>query len=136
MKAPAIIDTNVVVAGLLTAQAGAPTARILDGMLAAAFPFVVSTALLAEYRDVLNRPRLCKLHGLGQDEVETLVVDLAQLAIVLQPVAAAPAPDPGDQHLWELLAARGDLVLVTGDQRLLESDMRARVLTPNRFLAE
>lgn len=136
MKAPAIIDTNVIVAGLLSSQADAPTALILDGMLAAAFPFVVSSALLAEYRDVLNRPKLRKLHGLSMDDVQTLVVELAQHAIVLQPVSAPPAPDPGDQHLWELLAARGDLVLVTGDKRLLESGMQLRVLTPAQFWME
>ncbi len=134
MKAPAAVDTNVIVAGLLTHQAEAPTARILDGMLAAAFPYVVSTALLAEYRDVLTRAKLRKLHGLSVTEVETLVVELAQHAIVLQPVAAIPAPDPGDQHLWELLAARDDLILVTGDKRLLQSNLGARISTPQQFL--
>lgn len=136
MKAPAIIDTNVVVAGLLTHQADAPTALVLDGMLAAAFPVVVSSALLAEYRDVLGRARLRKLHGLSLDEIETLVVEIAQHAIVLQPVAAPQAPDPGDQHLWDLLAARSDLILVTGDKRLLESDIPLRMRTPGQFLAE
>ncbi|WP_309640015.1 PIN domain-containing protein, partial [Methylibium sp.] len=64
MSRPAIIvDTNVVVAGLLTKDETSPVARILDGMLAAAFPFVVSEALLAEYRTVLVRPTLRKLHG-------------------------------------------------------------------------
>lgn len=135
MKAPAVIDTNVVVAGLLTHQTEAPTARILDGMLAAAFPYVVSTALLAEYRDVLTRAKLRKLHGLSVAEVEILVVELAQHAIVLQPVTAMPAPDPGDQHLWELLAARDDLILVTGDKRLLQSDLGIRISTPQQFLA-
>ncbi len=43
-----IVDTNVVVAGLLTANDSSPVASILDGMLAAAFPFVMSEALLAE----------------------------------------------------------------------------------------
>ena len=48
MSRPAVIvDTNVVVAGLLTGDATSPVARILDGMLAATFPFVVSEALLA-----------------------------------------------------------------------------------------
>ena len=42
MSSAIIIDTNVVVAGLLTANEASPVARILDGMLAAAFPFVVS----------------------------------------------------------------------------------------------
>ena len=136
MKAPAIIDTNVLVAGLLTSQADVPTASVLDGMLAASFPFVVSSALLAEYRDVLGRAKLRKLHGLSLDEIEALLVELAQHAIVLQPMAAPPAPDPGDQHLWELLAARSDLILVTGDKRLFASDMQGRVLTPGQFLTE
>ena len=39
-----IVDTNVVVADLLTANEASPVARILDGMLAAAYPFVVSEA--------------------------------------------------------------------------------------------
>lgn len=133
---PAVIDTNVVVAGLLTAQVESPTARIMDGMLAAVFPYVVSTALLAEYRDVLTRAKLRRLHGLSSAEVETLVVQLAQHAIVLQPVATMPAPDPGDQHLWELLAVRDDLILITGDKRLLQSDLCARVFTPQQFLSE
>ncbi len=132
----AIVDTNVVVAGLLTGNAASPVARILDGMLAAAFPFVVSEALLAEYRTVLVRPGLRKLHGLTVAEVETLLTDIAQHAIVLAPVAATPAPDPGDQLLWELLAAKSDLLLVTGDKLLLRhAGMRGRVLSPSDFVA-
>lgn len=130
-----IVDTNVVVAGLLTASDASPVARILDGMLTAAFPFVVSEALLAEYRAVLVRPHLRKLHGLTVPEVEKLLTDIAQHAIVLTPVAAPPAPDPGDQLLWELLAARADLALVTGDKALLgDAAMRSRVLSPNAFV--
>ena len=63
MSRPAVIvDTNVVVAGLLTKSDASPVARVLDGMLSAAFPFVMSEALLAEYRAVLVRPPLRKLH--------------------------------------------------------------------------
>lgn len=135
-----IIDTNVVVAGLLTAHADSPVARILDGMLCAAFPFVVSEALLAEYRAVLLRPRLCKRHGLSVAEVDIILTDLARHAIVLTPVgaAAAPrAPDSGDQLLWNLLAARADLVLVTGDKLLLRDQaMQQRVLLPHTFAAQ
>ena len=131
-----IVDTNVVVAGLLTANESSPVAHILDGMLAAAFPFVVSEALLAEYRTVLVRPNLRKLHGLTVAEVEALLTDLAQHAIVLAPVEAPPAPDPGDQLLWGLLAARADLLLITGDKPLLrDAGMRGRVVSPNTFVA-
>ncbi len=140
MTRPAVIvDTNVVMAGLLTAHEASPVARILDGMLAAAFAFVVSEALLAEYRTVLVRPGLRKLHGLTVAEVEAILIDLAQHAIVLAPVpipAAPPAPDPGDPLLWELLAARADLLLVTGDKlRLRNAGMRGRVMTPQAFVS-
>jgi putative PIN family toxin of toxin-antitoxin system len=133
-----IVDTNVVVAGLLTSNDAAPVARILDGMLAAAFPFVVSEALLAEYRTVLVRPKLRKLHGLSVAEVETILTDLAQHAIVFNPPASvAPlAPDPGDQLLWDLLAARADLLLVTGDSLLVQdAGMQGRVISPRAFMA-
>ena len=131
-----IVDTNVVVAGLLTKHDASPVARILDGMLAAAFPFVVSEALLAEYRKVLVWPNLRKLHGLTVAEVEAILTDLAQHAIVLAPVAGPPAPDPGDQLLWGLLAAKADLLLVTGDKLLLrDSGMHGRVIAPQAFVA-
>ena len=137
MSRPAVIvDTNVVAAGLLTANDASPVARILDGMLVAVFPFVLSEALLAEYRTVLVRPSLRKLHGLTVAEVETILTDLAQHAIILAPVTAPPAPDPGDHLLWKLLAARADLVLVTGGKLLLQDvGMQGRVISPQAFVA-
>ena len=105
-------------------------------MLVAAFPFVLSEALLAEYRTVLVRPVLRKLHGLTVAEVEAILTDLAQHAVVLVPVAAPPAPDPGDQLLWGLLAARADLLLVSGDKLLLrDAGMRGRVISPSAFVS-
>jgi putative PIN family toxin of toxin-antitoxin system len=130
-----IVDTNVVVAGLLTGSTASAVARILDGMLAAAFPFVVSEALLAEYRAVLVRPSLRKQHGLTVAEIDRLLTDIAQHAIVLAPGVASPAPDAGDQLLWDLLAAKADLLLVTGDKALQrDAAMRARVLSPTAFV--
>ena len=44
--------------------------------------------------------------------------------------ATPRSPDPGDQLLWDLLAPRPDLLLVTGDKLLLQDAARAsRVLT-------
>lgn len=133
----AIIDSNVVVAGLLTQRSDSPVARILDGMLSAAFPFVLSEALLAEYHAVLVRPKLRKLHGLTVAEVDTVLTDLAQHAIVRAPTPAAPsAPDVGDQMLWDLLASEAGLIWVTGDQRLLDdAGMRGRVVSAQAFVA-
>jgi putative PIN family toxin of toxin-antitoxin system len=135
-----IIDTNVLVAGLITSQADSPVARILDGMLGAAFGFVVSEVLLAEYRAVLLRPHLQKLHGLTEVEVDTVLLDIARHAIVMAPAHSATnpiAPDPGDQFLWDLLSCRDDLMLVTGDKLLLQDPlMQPRVLSPLSFVTQ
>jgi putative PIN family toxin of toxin-antitoxin system len=135
-RAVVIVDTNVVVAGLLTDSDTSPVARMLDGMLQAAWPFVVSEALLAEYHAVLARPGLRRQHGLTLAEIEAVLTAIARHAIVLQPAKAPPDPDPGDQLLWDLLAARSDLPLVTGDKRLIQDlGMAGRVFTPAEFLA-
>jgi len=134
-RGPVIIDTNVVVSGLLTAQDDAPVAQILDGMLSAAFPFALSPALLAEYHKVLLRPQIKKLHRLTMAEVEAILTDIAHHAIVIDPRPADAAPDPGDQLLWDLLNERMDLVLVTGDKLLLTNmAMRGRVVSPRSFV--
>ena len=135
-----IIDTNVVVAGLLTSRSDSPVAQILDGMLAAAFAFVVSEALLSEYRAVLLRPKLARLHGLNADEVDSLLTDIARHAIVLVPPSGPSggpiAPDLGDQLLWNLLETRDDLVLVTGDKLLLgDPAMQERIIQPQTLMA-
>lgn len=116
-----VVDTNVIAAALMTSHADAPTARILDAMLSGSVPFVVSDALLAEYHDVLNRPKLRKRHGLDRREIESLLVALAENAIVLEPASGPKAPEPGDQHLWNLLASHEGLCLVTGDTLLLRN---------------
>lgn len=135
-RSPVIVDTNVVVAGLLTGNDASPVVRILDGMLAAAFPFVLSEALLAEYRTVLVRPGLRKQHGLTIAEIESILTALARHAIVLVSVPGPRAPDRGDQLLWNLLSVRGDLVLVTGDKLLLrDKSMQGRVIAPQAFTA-
>ena len=130
----AVVDTNVVVAGLLTAEADSPTAWILDGMCRGAFPFL-STALLAEYREVLLRPKIRKVHGLSEREIDLLLTELATHAIVREPEAAAGAPDPRDNHLWTLVLGVPGSALVTGDLALARTPPPgSRVLSAREFV--
>ncbi len=57
----AVIDTNVVVSDLLTGEPVPPTAVLLDGMLRGRFTYLLSLELLAEYREVLLRPRIRRI---------------------------------------------------------------------------
>ncbi len=115
-----VVDTNVVAAGLITASHHSPVAHILDAMLSGALIYLLSPALLDEYRAVLLRTKLTRLHGLSEPEVNLLLVELTSSAIWREPGLAASAPDRGDDHLWALLAAYPGSILITGDRLLLE----------------
>ena len=110
-----VVDTNVLVAGLLTTEQENPTAQILDGMLNGRVLFLLSPRLLAEYRAVLLRPKLTTLHGLGESEVERLLTELTANALWCVPKNTWTAPDPNDDHLWALLDRESSALPVTGD---------------------
>jgi uncharacterized protein len=90
----AVIDTNVVVSGLLSGAADLPTRRVVDAMLAGAIPFSLSETLLAEYRPVLLRPAIRKHHGLTGMEVDILLEEVVLNASVREP---APGAQPLSQ---------------------------------------
>ncbi len=137
MTSPVVVDTNVVVAGLISRLAESPVCQILDGMLTGRHPFVLSSDLLDEYRRVLLRPAIQALHGLSADRVDALLTTIAANAVIREPVAGQTleAPDRGDDHLWQLLAAVPGAVLITGDRTLLEQPPDfASVVSPRTFI--
>lgn len=117
-----IVDTNVVVAGLLTNQPQSPTVRLLDAMLSGRLLFLLSPALLSEYRQVLLRPRLVRMHGLSETEIDQFLTEITANAIWREPSGDTQhdSPDPNDQHLWALLGSEHNAVLITGDRLLIE----------------
>jgi len=134
-RRPAIVDTNVVVSGLLTSKPEAPTRQVLAGMLAGAFPFLLSVELLAEYRDVLLRPAIQARHKLDEPEIERLLENLVKEAIIRAPDRTVMAPDLDDQHIWDLLSSHPQALLVTGDRQLVDSAPSGMsVLSPAAFV--
>jgi putative PIN family toxin of toxin-antitoxin system len=131
-----VIDTNVIISAHLTSRPESPTVWILDAMIAARFSFLVSVELLAEYRRVLLRQPIREKHGVSANKVDRLLTEIALNGIVVEPTpTSASPPDAGDQHLWDLLAARPGAVLVTGDTELLRSPPQgASVLSPRAFV--
>ena len=134
-----IVDTNVLVAGILTNDASAPTALIVDSILAGRVRILLSSALVAEYRTVLLRPRIAERHGLAAEEIDELLSRLALDAIVREPEAGPGVhgtDDDPDFHVKALLDAPVDARLVTGDRRLRGSlSERCEVLSPRDALA-
>jgi putative PIN family toxin of toxin-antitoxin system len=143
-RRPVVVDTNVVVSGLLTSDEKAPTARILDAMLSGRLVFLLSGALIEEYLEVLQRPKIRQRHGLDDESLQTLLVEITLNGLVRQPAPWHDPPphlssdgDPNDLHLWSLLRTHPDAVLVTGDLPLFQVAPVGRVvLTPRQFLDE
>ena len=123
-----IIDTNVLIAGLISSEEKSPTVKIVDAMLGGNLVYLLSPALLQEYRTVLLRPKLLRLHGLTEQQIDSLLTEITANAIWHETPAASieAAPDPGDKHLWDLLATEVTAILVTGDRLLSENPPQQR----------
>ena len=88
---------------------------------------------------MLRRPRLVRLHGRTQEELDRLLADLVANAVWREPAGelafTGVAPDAGDNHLWTLLASHPGALLVTGDRLLLdEPPSDASVMSPRQFV--
>jgi len=140
----AVVDTNVLVSGLLAGNKKSPNRRMLDAMLSGRLRHVLSDALLVEYRRVLVRPAIAQRHGLSEDDVDAVLESLVPNAGFREgPAASADLPAgcdpplvPGGEHVVALMDAAPSAVLVTGDSRLAEAVAPCRtVLTPAGFAA-
>lgn len=129
-----VLDTNVIVSGLVTRNPDAPTARLVDLLAATQGQFALSTALLAEYRDAVLRPRIAARHGLSAIAVDALLLRFVAGAVVRAPARSSlVAPDPKDQFVVDLAVAPPACVLVTGDGALHSLDgPELRVVWPRQ----
>ena len=133
-SAVCVVDTNVVVSGLIGADKESPTVFVLDAMIDGGLVYLLSQELLNEYSTVLRRNSLVRLHGLSNQDIDRLLTHLVANAMWREPAVASKAPDSADQHLWALLAAFPKALLITGDQLLLnDPPAPGSVISPRRF---
>ncbi len=130
MSALYVVDTNVVIAGLITRSDQSPVVQVLQAMLTGGMRYLLSADLLAEYRAVMLRPAIADMHGLSAQEVDSLLEILAANGAHRQPRTVPEAPDPGDAQLLALLDCDRRAALITGDKRLRGWKPRYRILTP------
>jgi predicted nucleic acid-binding protein len=134
-----VVDTSVLASGLITGDSKSPVAGTVHAMLSGTLVYLLSSELLDEYRAVRLRPKLNRLHGLTEQEVDVLLSKLVSNAIWREPGPADAATDPGDIYpdtggLWALLGSHPGSVLITGDRLLLEHPPeRASVISPRTY---
>lgn len=126
----AVLDTNVVVSGALTAHGAC--GQILDLLAEGVFDLPANDSILAEYERVLHRPSV-GIEPRDAQEILELVLSAAQ------PVSALPLPvvlpHEADRPFLEVAAA-ADAVLVTGNLRHFPGQARGgvTVVGPEEFL--
>jgi predicted nucleic acid-binding protein len=80
----AVVDTNLLVRGLLRRRRGSAAVRLLDAAVDGAFQLVLSPYLLAEVRDTLREPRVRVLRGLTDAQIDGFVAALADVSHVVK----------------------------------------------------
>lgn len=127
-----VLDTNVLVSGLLN-PFGAP-GRIIDAVLAGGVRLAFDDRILAEYAEVLARPRL----RIDAEHARAVLdfVESEGLAVVASPLALS-LPDPADAMFVEVAIAAGVDAIVTGNASDFPKHVSHRipVLSPAEFLA-
>lgn len=128
----ALLDANVLVSALLSKR-GAP-AQLVERWLAGEFELIVCEQLLGEIASTFASPKLSS--RIEADAAAGFVQLLGELGdLVSDPVEPPPlrSPDPGDDYLLAL-AAREQVVLVSGDGHLLGLAGSAPIFAPRAFL--
>ena len=135
MTSRAVLDTNVVLSGLL--WHGTPHA-LLDRVREGTLIFISSPALLAELAEVIARPQFDTILVRSNTSRERSLAELHELTEVIAPppLAEPVCRDPDDDAVLALaIAASADLI-VSGDRDLLnlKSFQGIAIVTPAEAL--
>ena len=126
-----VIDTNVLVSGLLSPYGAA--AQIVRMAVAGSLDLLYDARIISEYEEVLSRPKF----SFEKTHVSNLIEFITNYGI---PVAAIPLsarlPHPDDAPFLEVAISGKAECLITGNlaHYPMRSIRKTRVLTPRRFL--
>ena len=127
----AVIDTNVIVSALITRSPQSPVLQVIQRILSGRVCTLVNNEILAEYKEVLARPKF----NLEQETVETVISELLKHSLnVDAPPSGVVLPDPKDVVFYNVVLAKRDdgAYLITGNTK--HFPVCGFVVTPREFL--
>ncbi|MDE3053504.1 MAG: putative toxin-antitoxin system toxin component, PIN family [Gemmatimonadota bacterium] len=126
-----VLDTNVVVSGLLSALG--PPGGVIESVFAGEVTPLYDDRILAEYAAVLARPRF----RFDAGDVEWFMTAVRMGEGVLAPPLAVNLPDPSDLKFVEVAVAGGADAIVAGnlrDFRLSQGKLAVAILSPRALM--
>jgi putative PIN family toxin of toxin-antitoxin system len=125
-----VVDTNVVVSAALVDEGH--SASILDLIANRLVLMVVSAEILAEYEEVLRRPRL----RLAPARIRDMLAVIRKTSKVVRPQhTLAISNDDADNRFYECAEAGKAGYLITGNTNHFPVDRKGtRVVTPRQFI--
>lgn len=130
MKRRVVLDTNVVVSGLL----GGTATEVIRRWRAGSFDLILSEEIMTEYEDVLNRPKF----NLPVWVIEELLGYIRARAEWIEPRGGIEtvARDPSDDKFLEAAVTGQADWLVSGDYDLLDMEEYEgiAIIPPHEFL--
>lgn len=136
MPISAVLDTNVLISGLLVAEGHA--ARLLDAWSDERFTLVTSLYQIEEVLHVLAYPRIARRLSLNETELTTFVQSLLTHTRLTPGNLRLPGAtrDAKDDAIVACAVEGGAQFIISGDQDLLvlEAYEGVVVLTPRQFL--
>ena len=133
MKCCAVIDTNVLVAALLSKRDDSATVRVIRAMISGEFIPLYHEDILAEYEDVLHRK---KKYDLSESAIQTVLNAIRRFGIEVFPKPTGEIfIDEDDIIFYEVAMEKRDdnAYLVTGNMK--HYPVRDFIVTPAEMVA-
>lgn len=127
----AVVDTNVIVSGLL--RAGGPPGEVVKMVASGALELCYDARVLLEYSQVLARPKF----RLEPDHLNMFLDQVEHNGhLVATTTLRSELPDEDDRPFAEVAQASGATYLVTGNKRHFPAKRygTAEVVTPAEFI--
>ena len=126
-----VLDTNVLVSGLLTPFG--PSGKVIQMVFGGRIELHVVARIVSEYREVLHRPKF----SFNKERIKTLLDFIDRYAtFVLSSPLKKHLPDADDEAFLEVAVAGRAGCLITGNAVQYPSDLGEgiTVLSPSEFL--
>lgn len=127
-----VIDTNVLISALLSKHSDVATVQVLNAVFDGTIIPVFNDEILAEYDNVLHRPKF----KFPDPSIQLLLETIQTYGIFTkQLITNEILPDPKDLVFYEVVMAKQDenAYLVTGNSKHFPK--KPFIVTPNELLA-